>query len=348
MYKRFLRPFLFLFDPESIHHFIVLSLRVILFLPFFRSLVRWFYNIDDHRLKKELFGLTFSNPVGLAAGFDKNASFVKEMASFGFSFIEIGTVTPEPQPGNTKPRLFRLPADKALINRMGINNAGVEQVVKNLRRFKTHVVIGGNIGKNTLTSDEHAMDDYVKVFMTLYSHVDYIAVNVSCPNVGDISRLQDKVFLNSLFTKLKKIDGQLGGEKPIFVKVAPEFSFEQIDDFIDLVHETGITGIIATNTTKERSSLVSDPDLVDQIGMGGLSGKPLKDRSTEVIRYICEKTGNHMPVIGAGGIMSPGDALEKLEAGACLLQLYTGFVYEGPGIAKRINKAILRQAEEVK
>lgn len=348
MYKRILRPLLFLFDPESIHHFIVFSLRILLYLPLVRSLVRRIYTVDDPLLKQELFGLSFSNPVGLAAGFDKNASFINEMSCFGFSFIEIGTVTPRSQSGNPRPRLFRLPADKALINRMGINNDGAEKVVQRLRRSSPPLIIGGNIGKNTLTPDDQAMDDYVKVFMILYPHVDYIAVNVSCPNVGDISRLQDKDFLKSVFAELKSIDSQFGGNKPIFVKVAPEFSFGQIDDFIDLVRETGITGIIATNTRKERSNLISDTDLVDQIGMGGLSGNPLKDRSTEVIRYICEKTGNTIPVIGVGGIMSPEDALEKLDAGARLLQLYTGFVYEGPCIVKRINKAILRRSKEVR
>jgi dihydroorotate dehydrogenase len=345
MYRRFVRPLLFLLTPEKVHHLVVFLLRIILAIPGKMYIFRRVFSVRDSRLERELFGLKFDNPVGLAAGFDKNASFYHEMSAFGFSFVEIGTVTPEPQPGNPKPRLFRLPKDKALINRMGLNNHGAKKVVSRLKKRSKNLIIGGNIGKNTLTPDENAVNDYVTVFNELYDYVDYFTVNLSCPNVGSISRLQEKEFQMSLFTELKRIDNQLGKHKPIFVKIAPELNLQQIDEIIEIVRSTGITGIVATNTSKERNNLTTSPDVINKIGPGGLSGKPLKDRSTKVIRYIHEKTGGHIPVIGVGGIMSPDDAIEKLEAGACLVQLYTGFIYEGPAVVKRINKAILRQSE---
>jgi dihydroorotate dehydrogenase len=345
MYARLIRPLLFLLSPETVHHLVVFLLRIILAIPgklyFFKKL----YSVRDSRLERNLFGLKFDNPVGLAAGFDKNASFYKEMSAFGFSFVEIGTVTPEPQTGNSKPRLFRLPDDKALINRMGLNNQGVKKVASRLKKERKNLVVGGNIGKNTLTPDENAIRDYATAFQELYDYVDYFTVNLSCPNVGSISRLQEKDFQLELFTELKRIDGQLGKNKPIFVKIAPELNLHQIDEMIEIVRMTGITGIVATNTTKERNDLITNPAVINKIGPGGLSGLPLKDRSTEVIRYISEKTRGQIPVIGVGGIMSPEDAIEKLEAGACLVQLYTGFIYEGPAVVKKINKAILRRSE---
>lgn len=345
MYRRFVRPLLFLLSPEKVHHLVVFLLRIILAIPGKMYFFRKIFSVRDARLERNLFGLKFDNPVGLAAGFDKNATFYHEMSAFGFSFVEIGTVTPEPQPGNPKPRLFRLPKDKALINRMGLNNHGTKKVVSRLKKERNKLIVGGNIGKNTLTPDEIAIGDYVMTFKELYDYVDYFTVNLSCPNVGSISRLQEKDFQLSLFTELKRIDNQLGKSKPIFVKIAPELNFQQIDEIIEIVRTTGITGIVATNTTKERTDLNTNPAVINKIGPGGLSGKPLRDRSTEVIRYISEKTGGQIPVIGVGGIMSPGDAIEKLEAGACLVQLYTGFIYEGPFVVKRINKAILRRSE---
>ncbi len=321
-------------------------MRVIFAFPGKKWFFERIFQVKDIRLQRKLFGLNFENPVGLAAGFDKNALAFHELAAFGFSFIEIGTVTPEPQAGNPKPRVFRLPKDKALVNRMGLNNDGTREVARRLSKKRApNTIIGGNIGKNTLTPDEIAQSDYLRAFKELYPYVDYFTVNLSCPNVGSISCLQEKDFQVSLFTELKKLDAQLGGNKPIFVKIAPEYTNEKLDETIEIVRLTGITGIVATNTTKERKHLLTDPSLVNKIGPGGLSGLPLRDRSTEVIRYITQKTGGSIPVIGAGGIMNAEDAIEKLLAGACLVQLYTGFVYEGPFVIRRINKAILRLSE---
>lgn len=346
MYRFLIRPLLFLLSPEKVHHLVVFLLRIILAVPGKRWVFNHIFQLTDIRLQRKLFGLKFANPVGLAAGFDKNALAFNELAAFGFSFIEIGTVTPAPQPGNPKPRVFRLPEDNALINRMGLNNDGTKQVIMRLgkRRVKD-LIIGGNIGKNTLTPDENAQSDYLTAFQDLYPYVDYFTVNLSCPNVGSISCLQEKDFQMNLFTELKKLDAQLGGHKPIFVKIPPEYSNQKLDETIEIVQQTGITGIVATNTTRERNNLLTAPLAVNRIGLGGLSGLPLRDRSTEVIRYIAEKTGGSVPVIGVGGIMNAQDAIEKLKAGACLLQLYTGFIYEGPFVVKRINKAILKLSE---
>lgn len=344
MYRSLIRPILFLISPEYVHQLVVFLLKIVLSIPGKRFFFRKIYSIENKRLERSLFGLNFKNPVGLSAGFDKNASCFNEFAALGFSFIEIGTVTPRPQQGNPKPRLFRLPKDRALINRMGLNNLGVDAVAARLKKRRKDLIIGGNIGKNTLTPDEDAIGDYLHSFSELYPYVDYFAVNVSCPNIGNITRLQEKDFLITLFTELKQIDNQKDGNKPVFIKIAPELTKSQIDEIIELVNETGITGIIATNTTRERAGLITNPSKVEAIGQGGMSGKPLRERSTEVIRYISEKSDGKIPVIGVGGIMSPEDAIEKLEAGACLIQLYTGFIYEGPMIVKRINKAILKRS----
>jgi dihydroorotate dehydrogenase len=344
MYRRVIRPLLFLISPETIHHLVVSLIKFTLSIPGKKFFFKKCFVIRDKKLVRELFGLKFANPVGIAAGLDKQGDFFNELGSFGFSFVEIGTVTPKPQPGNPKPRMFRLPGDKALINRMGINNLGVLAMVKKLMKRPKNVILGGNIGKNTTTPDEKAIDDYAFVFRELYPYVDYMTVNLSCPNVGSISCLQEKDFQLRLFTELKRIDSQLGGKMPVFVKIAPEYTNQQLDETIEIVRETAITGIVATNTTRERQGLKTDQDRVNQIGPGGLSGLPLRDRSTEVIRYLHEKSGGDIPIIGVGGIMSPEDALEKLDAGACLVQLYTGFIYEGPAIAKRINKAILKRS----
>ena len=345
MYRRVIRPLLFLISPETVHHLVVSLVQFILSIPGKKFFFKKCFVAQDQRLERELFGLKFKNPVGIAAGFDKHGEFYNELGAFGFSFVEIGTVTPEPQPGNPKPRMFRLPEDQALVNRMGINNHGVRKMVEKLRKRPKNLILGGNIGKNTTTPDEKAIEDYAFVFRELYPYVDYITVNLSCPNVGSISCLQEKDFQLRLFTELKRIDNQLGGNKPVFVKIAPEYTEQQLDETIDIVRQTAITGIVATNTTRERSGLRTEPAIVNQIGPGGLSGQPLRDRSTAVIRYLHEKSGGKIPIIGVGGIMSPEDALEKLDAGACLVQLYTGFIYEGPAIAKRINKAILRRSE---
>jgi dihydroorotate dehydrogenase len=299
------------------------------------------YNFRNQKLKKQLFGLTFENPVGLAAGLDKNATHFNELSCLGFGFIEIGTLTPKPQPGNDKPRLFRLPKDNALINRMGFNNIGVDEAVVRLKNRKTKTIIGGNIGKNKLTSNEDAIKDYEYCFLALFDVVDYFVVNVSSPNTPNLRDLQDKEPLTHLLNHLQNINNAKLKRKPILLKIAPDLTNSQLDDIIEIVSATKIDGIIATNTTLAREPLSYPKEFIENIGMGGLSGKPLAKRSTEVIAYLKTKSKNAFPVIGVGGIHSVKDAMEKLDAGADLLQLYTGFVYEGPSLIKKINKAIL-------
>ena len=337
MYKVFIKPILFLFDPEWVHHTVFSTLKLIHRIPGMGNLIMGFYQVKDQRLERKLFGLTFPNPVGLAAGFDKDAKLYKELSNFGFGFIEIGTLTPKPQPGNPKKRLFRLPEDGGLINRMGFNNEGVEAAIERLKRNKG-ILIGGNIGKNKLTPNEEAVSDYVQCFEVLFSHVDYFVVNVSSPNTPNLRALQDKEPLTHLLQTLKDLNHSKSKPKPILLKIAPDLTEEQLVDIIDIVTSVKIDGVIATNTTLSREGLQSE----NKSEMGGLSGKPVIKKSTEVIRFLHEKSKNAFPIIGVGGIHSPEDAIEKLEAGASLVQLYTGFVYEGPGVVKRINKAILK------
>lgn len=342
MYKTLIRPILFLVDPEKIHHFVFSTLRLKGKIPGFKLLLRTFFNYQDPGLEKELFGIKFKNPIGLAAGFDKDARLLDEMACLGFGFIEIGTLTPHPQPGNDKPRLFRLPNDQALINRMGFNNKGVLAAVAHLKRRKSDVIVGGNIGKNKITPNENALDDYAYCFETLYNYVDYFVVNVSSPNTPGLRELQEKEPLRKLLSSIKNLSLARPKPKPVLLKIAPDLSQDQLNDVIEIVKETNTDGVIATNTTISREGLTTKKYTIDQIGNGGLSGKPLAARSTEVIRYLRGKLGATYPIIGVGGIMTPDDAIEKLKAGADLIQLYTGFIYEGPGIVKRINKAILK------
>jgi len=304
---------------------------------------RLIFKVKDTRLEREVFGLKFDNPVGLAAGFDKDAKLFDELASFGFGFIEIGTVTPLPQDGNPKPRLFRLKDDSGLINRMGFNNQGIEAVVARLRRKKSDIIIGGNIGKNKVTPNEEAANDYAICFEKLFPYVDYFAVNVSSPNTPGLRDLQEKKPLTALLYSLQELNNKKDKRKPILLKIAPDLTNEQLDDIIDIVADTKIDGVIATNTTIDRSGLKTDKNKVDAIGNGGLSGKPVRARSTEVIKYLADKSNRAFPIIGVGGIHSAEDALEKLDAGATLLQVYTGFIYEGPSLVKRINKAILKR-----
>lgn len=339
MYKAFLRPLLFLFDPEKVHYFTFSMVRFLSKIPLLPSLFRGLYLVKDKRLEKELFGLTFKNPVGLAAGFDKDAKLYNELSNFGFGFIEIGTITPKPQEGNPKKRLFRLKEDSAIINRMGFNNGGIEEAVERLKKNKG-VLIGGNIGKNKVTPNENAVDDYVICFNALYDHVDYFVVNVSSPNTPNLRALQDKEPLTQLLNTLQKLNAEKTSQKPILLKIAPDLTDEQLSDIIDIVSETKISGVIATNTTISREGLSSS----NKKEVGGLSGKPLTNRSTEVIRYLAQKSNKAFPIIGVGGIHSAKDALEKIEAGADLVQLYTGFIYEGPKLIKQINKAILKQS----
>jgi len=323
------------------------SLKFILKIPGVKLLWRKSFRIEDQRLGIELFGLYFENPVGLAAGFDKNASFYNELAHCGFGFIEIGTITPKAQPGNDKPRLFRLKSDEAIINRMGFNNGGIEEAVRNLKRRNTKLIIGGNIGKNKITPNEDAFSDYAKCFEGLFDYVDYFVVNVSSPNTPNLRELQDKEPLTKILTGLVSLNNQKNTPKPILLKIAPDLSNEQLLDIIDIVKDSRIDGIIATNTTISRENLRASHVKLDAIGAGGLSGKPLTQRSTEVIRFLHEKSNGAFPIIGVGGIHSADDAIEKLEAGASLVQLYTGFIYEGPGLIKRINRAVLAKKNKL-
>lgn len=342
MYKLILKPVLFLFDPEKIHHFVFATIKFFFRIPGVAAICRSVYQVNDPKLEVKLFGLTFPNPVGLAAGFDKDAKLFDELGGLGFGFVEIGTVTPKPQPGNEKPRMFRLPQDAGLINRMGFNNAGAAAAAERLQKRKTKIVIGGNIGKNKITPNENAGDDYESCFETLYPVVDYFVVNVSSPNTPNLRDLQEKGPLTELLLRLKKINATKPKAKPILLKIAPDLTDTQLDDIIDIVKTTGIDGVVATNTTISRANLQTPETRLQECGAGGLSGKPLTKRSTEVIRYLSEKSGKAFPIIGVGGIHSAEDAMEKLQAGASLVQLYTGFIYEGPGLAKKICKAVVR------
>ena len=340
MYKTLIRPFLFLFDPEKVHYFTFSLIRFLSKIPGCTFLFRTLYDCNDPRLVTEVFGLQFKNPVGLAAGFDKDAKLYNELSNFGFGFIEIGTLTPLGQDGNPRKRLFRLKADSAIINRMGFNNGGVLEAVERLKDNK-NVLIGGNIGKNKLTSNEEATTDYEICFDALYDYVDYFVVNVSSPNTPNLRALQDKEPLTQLLQTLQNKNLAKPKQKPILLKIAPDLTNEQLLDIIDIIKETKIAGIIATNTTISREGLQSD----SKAEMGGLSGKPLAKRATEVIRFLSEKSNKAFPIIGVGGIHSADDAIEKLEAGACLVQLYTGFIYEGPALVKAINKKILAKMQ---
>lgn len=329
-----IKNYLFKKDPEEAHYFTFSWLKRLGNFPF---LFRMFANpIEDKRLEREVFGLKFKNPVGLAAGLDKDAKLYKELSALGFGFIEIGTLTPKPQPGNDKKRLFRLVEDQAIINRMGFNNEGVEAAVQRLKA-NTNVLVGGNIGKNKVTPNEEAVQDYTICFEALFPYVDYFVVNVSSPNTPNLRALQDKEPLTQLLATLQQMNGQKPQQKPILLKIAPDLTDEQLLDIIDIVKDTKIAGVIATNTTLSRENLKS----ADRNEQGGLSGKPLTKRSTEVIRFLSEKSEKAFPIIGVGGIHTAQDALEKLDAGASLVQLYTGFIYEGPKLIREINQAIL-------
>ncbi|MFL9843890.1 quinone-dependent dihydroorotate dehydrogenase [Flavobacterium rhizosphaerae] len=342
MYKSLIRPLLFKFDPEKIHHFTFGSIRFLNAIPGFSTVLKSIYNINDPRLEREVFGLTFKNPVGLAAGLDKDAKLYRELSGMGFGFIEIGTLTPKPQPGNPAKRLFRLREDSALINRMGFNNGGVARAVERLKKNpkgKNHVLIGGNIGKNKVTPNNEAVNDYLLCFESLYDYVDYFVVNVSSPNTPNLRELQDKEPLTKLLQALQDKNAAMPKRKPVLLKIAPDLTDDQLLDIIDIIKVTKTDGVIATNTTISRDGLLSD----NKNEAGGLSGKPLSKRSTEVIKFLAEKSNKSFPIIGVGGIHSAEDALEKLQAGASLIQLYTGFIYEGPKLIKDINKSLLEK-----
>ena len=338
MYKLLIKPVLFLFLPETSHHFVAFLLKI----PGIPALLGLFYKIEDQKLERTVFGLKFPNPVGLAAGFDKDAKFFDEIGGCGFGFVEAGTITPQPQPGNEKPRLFRIPADEALINRMGFNNEGAEAMAARLKRRRNFkVIVGGNIGKNKATPNENALSDYEFCFEKLHPCVDYFVVNVSSPNTPGLRALQEKEPLKKILNRLTELNSSKG-KKPLLLKIAPDLTNEQLDDIIEIVRETKIDGVVATNTTISRENLRTPNSRLQAIGNGGLSGRPLTKRSTEVIKYLHDKSNGSFPIIASGGIHSAEDALEKLKAGASLIQLYTGFIYEGPGLIKRINKILLK------
>lgn len=344
MYKLIIRPILFLFDPEKVHYFTFSLIRFVSKIPFFSLLLRRVYVIKDKKLERNLFGLTFPNPVGLAAGFDKDGKLFNELASFGFGFIEIGTITPKAQEGNPKKRLFRLQEDSGIINRMGFNNDGVLSAVERLKKpslslKNERVLIGGNIGKNKATLNENAVEDYIICFNSLFDYVDYFVVNVSSPNTPNLRELQDKEPLTKLLLTLQELNLKKEIQKPILLKIAPDLTNTQLLDIIEIVSSTKIDGVIATNTTISRDNLKSS----NKIEIGGLSGKPLTKRATEVIRFLATKSNKSFPIIGVGGIHSVKDAVEKIDAGADLVQLYTGFIYEGPKLIKSINKALLKR-----
>ncbi len=344
MYRFLIRPLLFLFPPETVHHWVVSGLHTAFSIPGIKNLVRKIYKIDDPGLETELFGIRFPNKIGMAAGFDKQANIYNHLSAFGFGHVEIGTVNPLPQPGNPKPRLFRLKKDKALINRMGFNNPGVDVFVHNLKRNKPEIIIGGNIGKNTLTPNDEAIDDYLFCFQKLFDLVDYFVINVSCPNIEGLSKLQDKDELIQIIEKINADNNLRPKRKPVLLKIAPDLNDEQLDDVLFIVEKTNIDGIIATNTTTTRDPLTTDARIIEKIGKGGLSGKPLRKKATETIRYLVQKSDGKIPVIGVGGIMNPEDAIEKLNAGASLIQVYTGFIYYGPALVRNINMKLLKKS----
>jgi dihydroorotate dehydrogenase len=342
VYKSILKPLLFLKNPEDAHHFTFDLTKTIFNLPIAKSVIKWIYGFEDQRLEREVFGLKFKNPVGLAAGFDKDARLIDEMAMLGFGFIEIGTLTPKPQEGNPLPRLFRLPQDEALINRMGFNNGGVMEAVERLKNRNSEVIVGGNIGKNKLTPNENAVDDYLFCLEALHPYVDYFVVNVSSPNTPNLRDLQEKEPLKQLLEAVKTANDLKEKPKPILLKIAPDLTDGQLDDIVEIVQETGIAGVIATNTTLDRSALTTAKAEIEAIGAGGVSGRVLAKRSTEIIRYLHQKSSGSFPIIGVGGIYSAEDAIAKLNAGASLVQVYSGMVYEGPGLIKKIKQGLVR------
>ncbi|TVR41500.1 MAG: quinone-dependent dihydroorotate dehydrogenase [Bacteroidia bacterium] len=341
MYKSIIRPLLFLFPPEWIHRVVNKSLPLVCRIPFVSQILRKHYLIRDTRLQRTLFGIQFPNPAGIAAGFDKEAAVYNALANFGFGYVEIGTVTPLPQKGNPKPRLFRLPDDQALINRMGFNNHGVEAFAAKLRRNKPEVIIGGNIGKNTLTPNEDAPADYLYCFEKLFELVDYFVINVSCPNIKGMNALQDRKALMKILNAVQENNLSRNKPKPVLLKISPDLTEPQLDDVLSMIEEARLDGIVATNTTSLRDDLITDPKIIKKTGEGGLSGNPLRNKSLRTIKYLHKMSRGKVPIIGVGGIMTAEDALETLEAGASLVQVYTGFVYNGPSLGKKINNMIL-------
>ena len=334
-----IRRILFLFDAELIHEFSVKAIKLLNLLPFSKQILRYFFLTNSKVLERDLFGLNFKNPVGLAAGFDKNAECYNEFSNFGFGFIEIGTVTPLPQPGNPKKRIFRLVEDRSLINRLGFNNKGLDEIINNLRK-KRDIIIGANIGKNFFTENKDGHNDYLKCLQGLHDFVDYFAINISSPNTKNLRQFHDKNLLRPLLESLINYNNSQSSRKPMLLKISPDIERKELDDIISLVSELKIDGIIATNTTISRDNLKSK----HKNEIGGLSGESLKVKSNDIIRYLRKELGNNFPIIGVGGIMTKQDAIEKFNSGANLIQLYTGFIYKGPGLIRDINKAIINQS----
>ena len=345
MYKHILRPILFRFNAETAHNLTFSGLSLLRYIPFGRAIVRSLYKRTYPTLEREVFGIRFPNPVGLAGGLDKNGEYYNDMANFGFGFVEIGSLTPQPQDGNPKPRCFRVPQDKAIINRFGINNKGVKNAVEHLKKVRPEVIVAANISKNSTSINEDAAKDYESGFALLYDFVDMFVVNVSCPNVVGLTSLQDITFLSEIVDRLLDLRMYYDEYRPILLKVSPDLSREQLDDIIDYSLRSGIDGLVAGNTTRSRDGLTIPQEQVEKIGNGGMSGAPVHKKNLALVKYIHEKTGGKLPVIGVGGIMSAQDAKEMLDAGASLVEIYTGFIYEGPALIKNINKLLESQAK---
>ena len=338
MYKQIIRPLLFSLNPETAHNLTFFALKALRYIPLARPLVRMIYSRKTPDLEREVFGLKFRNPVGLAGGLDKNGEFYNDLGNFGFGFVEIGSLTPEPQPGNPKPRLFRVVKDRAIINRMGINNKGIRNAVENLKRMKPDVLVAGNISKNTSSINEDAVKDYESAFALLYDFVDMFVLNISCPNVSGLSALQDVSFLSEIVDKLLNLRMYFDEYRPILIKVSPDISHQQLDEIIDYSLMSGVDGIVAGNTTRSREGLTLPQEKIDEIGNGGMSGAPLFRKNLELVRYIHEQSRGKLPIIGVGGIMSGEQARQMLDAGASLVEIYSGFIYEGPSLVRKINK----------
>lgn len=338
MYKQIIRPLMFSLNPETAHNLTFFALKALRYIPLARPLVRMIYSRKTPDLEREVFGLKFRNPVGLAGGLDKNGEFYNDLGNFGFSFVEIGSLTPEPQPGNPKPRLFRVVKDRAIINRMGINNKGIRNAVENLKRMKPDVLVAGNISKNTSSINEDAAKDYESAFALLYDFVDMFVLNISCPNVSGLSALQDVSFLSEIVDKLLNLRMYFDEYRPILIKVSPDISHQQLDEIIDYSLMSGVDGIVAGNTTRSREGLTLPQEKIDEIGNGGMSGAPLFRKNLELVRYIHEQSRGKLPIIGVGGIMSGEQARQMLDAGASLVEIYSGFIYEGPSLVRKINK----------
>jgi len=343
MYKLFIRPLLFFLSPETAHKVAVVLLNLSSKTFFLKYLFKKYFAVSSPSLTREIAGLKFVSPVGLAAGFDKDAEVYDAMEMLGFGFVEIGTVTPLPQPGNPRPRLFRLKKDKALINRMGFNNKGVDYAVRNLKKRKNkNLIIGGNIGKNKVTPLDKANEDYIIAFDKLFPYVDYFVINVSSPNTPGLRKLQQKQPLKSLVDEIMQLNAEKENPKPVFLKISPDLDKDSLDDVVDIVNNSTLAGIIATNTTTGRENLTVPQSEVEKAGAGGLSGKPLKDKSTAIIKYLRKKLNRDKYIIGAGGIFGVEDAREKIEAGADLIQVFTGLIYEGPLLVKKLNKGLFK------